>query len=82
MNNHSVYYTEDEVSDARWILGTQHYLEHRVCDLMWATRVYIWLTSIISYVCRKFNDVSEFECNFTNTLNRVKEGELNFNDVP
>ena len=82
MNNKTVYYSKEDVSDAYWILSTQHSLDHRVCDLMWATRVYIWLTSIISYVCRKFNDVSEFECNFTNTLNRVKEGELNFNDVP
>ncbi len=82
MNNQLVYYNEDEVSDARWILGTQHYLEHRICDLIWATKVYIWLTSIVSYVCRKFNDTSEFKYNLNNTLNRVREGELNFNDVP
>lgn len=80
--NNSVYYSKEDVSDAYWILSTQHSLEHRVCDLMWATRVYIWLTSIISYVHRKFNDYSEFECNFTNTLLRVQKGELNFKDTP
>jgi len=77
-----IYYSREDVEDAYWILGTSSYLNHGLPALLWAQRVRVWAVNVVSYVKAKYNDLSNFDCNFINTLKRVKRGEISFKDTP